>query len=47
MHITTPGFRAGEMDEIGLLCDHVAFNSLGQWERLSGNLPVTPTAGCG
>ena len=33
MHITTPGLRPGELDEIGALCDYVAFNSLGQWER--------------
>ena len=38
VHITTPGLRCDEMDEIGSLCDHVAFNSLGQWEMYSGRL---------
>ena len=33
VHITTPGLRPDELDEIGALCDHVAFNSLGQWDR--------------
>lgn len=40
IHITTPGIRREEVDEIGYLCDYVAFNSLSQWdmyhERLSG-----------
>ncbi len=45
VHITTPGFRAGEMEEIGLLCDHVAFNSLGQWERFSKQLSGTANRG--
>ena len=38
VHITTPGLRGEELDEIGSLCDYVAFNSLGQWQRLSGRL---------
>ena len=38
VHITTPGLRASEADEIGSLCDYVAFNSLGQWEMHSGRL---------
>ena len=33
VHITTPGLRPEELSEIGVLCDHVAFNSLGQWDR--------------
>ena len=33
VHITTPGLRPDEQDEIGTLCDYVAFNSLGQWDR--------------
>ncbi len=45
VHITTPGLRDSELDEIGSLCDHVAFNSLGQWERLSGRL--AGRANCG
>ena len=38
VHITTPGLREGELDEIGALCDYVAFNSLSQRERLGPRL---------
>lgn len=38
LHITTPGFRAGEIAELNRLCDYVAFNSLGQLERFAGEL---------
>ena len=50
VHITTPGLRNDELDEIGSLCDHVSFNSLTQWdthrsrleERVSCGLRVNP-----
>ena len=45
VHITTPGLRPDEMEEIGSLCDYVAFNSLGQWDRWSGQL--SGQANCG
>ena len=32
VHITTPGMRAFEVDEIASLCDFVSFNSLSQWQ---------------
>lgn len=32
IHITTPGLRSGELDEIASLCDYVSFNSLSQWD---------------
>ncbi len=38
VHLTTPGLRGDEADEIGFLCDYVSFNSLSQRERLSGRL---------
>ncbi len=38
VHITTPGLRPNELDEIGALCDHIAFNSLGQWDAMSPRL---------
>ena len=38
VHITTPGLRGNEADEIGSLCDYVYFNSLNQWEMHSGRL---------
>jgi len=34
VHITTPGLRREEMDEIGSLCSFVAFNSFEQFSRL-------------
>ena len=45
VHITTPGLRPEELDEIGALCDQVAFNSLGQWDVLSPRL--AGRASCG
>ena len=45
VHITTPGLRHGELDEIGALCDVVAFNSLGQWDSMSPRL--AGRASCG
>ncbi|MHC5539429.1 type III PLP-dependent enzyme domain-containing protein [Singulisphaera rosea] len=45
VHITTPGFRAAEMAEIDRFCDHVAFNSLSQFERLAGTLCGPSKAG--
>ena len=33
VHLTTPGLRPEELEEIGGLCDQVALNSLGQWDR--------------
>jgi carboxynorspermidine decarboxylase len=38
VHVTTPGFRPDEIDELGRLCDHVAFNSLDQLRRFSRHL---------
>ncbi len=38
VHITTPGLRGDEADEIGLLCDYVSFNSLNQWKMHSWRL---------
>jgi carboxynorspermidine decarboxylase len=38
VHITTPGFRAGELAEIDGLCDFVAFNSLSQLRRFGPSL---------
>lgn len=34
LHITTPGFRAEEIEELAALCDFLAFNSLEQLQRL-------------
>jgi len=34
VHMTTPGLRQSEMDELAGLCDHISFNSLSQWKAL-------------
>ncbi|MDZ4154842.1 MAG: carboxynorspermidine decarboxylase, partial [Methylicorpusculum sp.] len=33
LHLTTPGIRADEIDELGNLCSHISFNSLSQHQR--------------
>jgi carboxynorspermidine decarboxylase len=38
VHITTPGFRANEIDQITDLCDFVSVNSLSQWHRFKARL---------
>ena len=38
VHLTTPGFREDEADEISSLCDYVSFNSLNHWDRYSGRM---------
>jgi carboxynorspermidine decarboxylase len=42
VHLTTPGFRPDEIDEIAEVCDFVSFNSLPQWsqfkDRVAGKL---------
>ncbi len=35
IHITTPGLRDEEFQEINALCSHVSFNSLNQYQRLA------------
>ena len=43
VHITTPGFRGDEADELGSLCDYVSFNSLNQWDMHSKRLETQAT----
>jgi carboxynorspermidine decarboxylase len=38
VHVTSPGIREREIDELGALCDHVALNSLSQLRRLGPRL---------
>ncbi|TAN52899.1 MAG: carboxynorspermidine decarboxylase [Methylococcaceae bacterium] len=50
LHITTPGLRAEDMDEIAGLCGYLSYNSLSQWRhlqplaqnRLNAGLRVNP-----
>ena len=45
VHITTPGLRGDESEEIGSLCDYMSFNSLNQWEMYSQRMQGA--ANCG
>ena len=45
IHITTPGIRGDEIDEIGDLCDFISFNSLSHWDRYQGR--TKEKASCG
>lgn len=33
IHLTSPGIRPDELDELSLLCTHISFNSLTQYQR--------------
>jgi len=33
IHLTTPGIRQDELDELSSLCSHISFNSLAQYQR--------------
>lgn len=33
IHLTTPGIRPDEIDELGVVCTHISFNSLSQHQR--------------
>ena len=44
-HITTPGLRPEEIDEVAALCDHVSFNSFGHLRRFGDR--VAPVASIG
>ncbi|MGZ4994205.1 MAG: carboxynorspermidine decarboxylase [Methylobacter sp.] len=35
IHLTTPGIRHDELDELSALCSHISFNSLSQYRRYS------------
>ncbi len=35
IHLTTPGIRPDELDELSILCSHISFNSLSQYQRYS------------
>ena len=36
IHLTTPGIRLDDLDELSSLCSHISFNSLSQHQRFSG-----------
>lgn len=45
VHLTTPGIRSDEIDQLSLLCDYISFNSIIQWERFGSC--VSRNALCG
>lgn len=45
LHITTPGLRPAEIEEVGKLCSWLAFNSLEQFFRLSPRLGCDASVG--
>ncbi len=45
LHITAPGLRSDEVEEIGSLCDYVSFNSLSQWDMYRDR--IKDRASCG
>lgn len=45
LHLSTPGLRTDEMQELGRLCRYISFNSLGGFQRLVGALPKTCSPG--
>ena len=45
VHLTTPGLRPQELDEIGQLCDFISLNSLSQWDRYRRQLKDSTNCG--
>jgi carboxynorspermidine decarboxylase len=45
MHITTPGLRTDEFQQVSKLCTHISFNSINQYQRFKKE--TTPQASLG
>jgi carboxynorspermidine decarboxylase len=45
IHLTTPGIRPDELDELSLLCSHISFNSLFQYQRFSAAVAAQASIG--
>ena len=45
IHITTPGFRPDELQDLHAVCDYISLNSQSQWQRFSGQLDTKVQAG--
>lgn len=45
LHLTTPGIRADEIDELGNLCSHISFNSLSQHQRYAARIETQTSIG--
>ena len=42
VHIFAPAYREDEIDELISLCDHIVFNSIGQWEKYKSKVISSP-----
>jgi carboxynorspermidine decarboxylase len=47
VHITSPGLKLNEVEQLAMLCDYVSFNSLSQAERLVPAFVDQRNAACG
>lgn len=45
IHLTTPGIRPDEIDELALLCSHISFNSLTQYQRYGEAVQIRSSIG--
>ena len=45
IHVTTPGMRPDEYDELNQLCDYISFNSLSQWQAFLNITQPKPRCG--
>jgi len=45
IHITTPGLRDNEYQQITELCSHISFNSISQYQRLQAKTSPSPSLG--
>lgn len=45
IHLTTPGLRADEYEELNHLCDYISFNSLTQWQTFQCHKATTTKCG--
>jgi carboxynorspermidine decarboxylase len=45
IHLTTPGIRPDELDELSQLCSHISFNSLSQYQRYSERVQAQSSIG--
>ena len=45
VHLTTPGLRPDEIDDVATVCDYVVVNSLPQWDRFRSQLVGRTTCG--
>ncbi len=45
LHLTTPGLKQEEIEELSRLCSHISFNSLGQFQRLAPRMTSNGSPG--